>query len=392
MRVSLIFALHTFSALALASGVAHPRSDLVRTVSTQADRALFWYKGHDLSSLVLSEKANTTYCDTAKRNQTRPAEDILGDGGMNTVRLRLWVNPTPGQYDLDYTLRLAQRMHAKGYRIYLDMFFSDNWADPTKQVTPAAWPQDDLNALTQTLRNYVKSTLTSFHAGGVDIDILALGNEIRKGMLWPLGEVNPLLEPESARITNFTNLATLWAAARAGVDDAVKTGVRRPQSLIHIDSGWDKTLQQNWFDAFFGTGKVKLDQVDALGFSNYPFYGTGATTDALLASLNAIVTKWPKPIHVVETDWPVACTGTALSENFPISAQGQSEWVAALVKVMKQVDGGYGAGVHYWEPTWLSNENLGSSCSDNLLFAGDWSGWPNKVVGYSRSSVNMFRN
>lgn len=31
--------------------------------------------------------------DTARDNETRLADDILIDGGMNTVRLRLWVDP-----------------------------------------------------------------------------------------------------------------------------------------------------------------------------------------------------------------------------------------------------------------------------------------------------------
>lgn len=54
----------------------------------------FFYKGHDLSSLQILEDGGASYKDTARGNATRPVEDILGDGGMNTVRLRLWVNPT----------------------------------------------------------------------------------------------------------------------------------------------------------------------------------------------------------------------------------------------------------------------------------------------------------
>ena len=48
----------------------------------------FFYKGHDLSSLKILEESGTVYKDTARNNATRPVEDILGDGGMNTVRLR----------------------------------------------------------------------------------------------------------------------------------------------------------------------------------------------------------------------------------------------------------------------------------------------------------------
>jgi arabinogalactan endo-1,4-beta-galactosidase len=47
-----------------------------------------FYKGHDLSSLKLLEDAGAVYKDTMQHNRTRPVEDILGDGGMNGVRLR----------------------------------------------------------------------------------------------------------------------------------------------------------------------------------------------------------------------------------------------------------------------------------------------------------------
>jgi arabinogalactan endo-1,4-beta-galactosidase len=47
-----------------------------------------FYQGHDLSSLLILEEGGAIYKDTARRNKTRPAEDILIDGGMNTARLR----------------------------------------------------------------------------------------------------------------------------------------------------------------------------------------------------------------------------------------------------------------------------------------------------------------
>ncbi|KAI5199955.1 glycosyl hydrolase 53 [Aureobasidium subglaciale] len=361
-------------------------------VQTQVDP--FFYKGFDLSSLHILELGNVTYKDTARHNATRPAEDILGDGGMNTVRLRIWVNPEPGQYDLAYTLSQAQRFAKKGYRIYLDFHFSDTWADPNKQFTPAAWTTSSVSALGSDLRRYVKSTLIAFQKGGVDLSLVSLGNEIRHGMLWPTGYVEVDTFPTSARIANFTSLASLWSNARKGVDDAVKAGVKKPSIMIHIDDGWNKTLQLNWFEALTGSGKVKAADWDVFGFSFYPFYGTAATLDNLKDTLNAVATKYQKPVHVVETDWPAICDGATAPElsdtSVPISPAGQTEWVRDIVSVVKNVAGGWGKGVNYWEPTWLNNTGLGSACQDAILFSADWSGWPNKIIGYSRSSVDMF--
>ena len=47
-----------------------------------------FYKGHDLSSVQLLNEYGYIYKDMARGNETRPVEDILGDGGMNGVRLR----------------------------------------------------------------------------------------------------------------------------------------------------------------------------------------------------------------------------------------------------------------------------------------------------------------
>ncbi len=165
-------------------------------------------------------------------------------------------------------------------------------------------------------------------------------------MLWPLGRAWPYIESESARIANFTNLATLWAAAREGVNDAVAAGVTKPQVMIHIDDGWDLQLQQNWFGALTGTGLVKRSDWDVFGFSFYPFYGTNATLSNLQNSLNTLAKEYGKPMQVVETDWPNQCSGPdapALSEpSIPVSAAGQTEWVRRIVHVVKSVPGGLG--------------------------------------------------
>lgn len=84
----------------------------------------FFYKGHDLSSLKVLEDGGNIFKDTAKKNNTRTADAILGDGGMNTVRLRIWVNPEYGLYGLEYNLLLAKRFQKAGYRIYLDFHFA----------------------------------------------------------------------------------------------------------------------------------------------------------------------------------------------------------------------------------------------------------------------------
>ena len=65
-------------------------------------------------------------------------------------------------------------------------------------------------------------------------------------------------------------MATLYKAARAGVDDAISAGVPKPQVMIHTNDGRNLTLQQRWFGALVANG-VPLTAWDVFDFSFYPF-------------------------------------------------------------------------------------------------------------------------
>ncbi|KUI68052.1 putative arabinogalactan endo-beta-1,4-galactanase A [Cytospora mali] len=367
----------------------------------------FFYKGHDLSSLGTMEASDNIYIDTSRGNTTRPADDILADGGMNGVRLRLWVDPEGGTNGLDYTLSLAKRVQAGGHRLYLDFHFADSWADPSKQPTPASWPTPDqgLEALASTLRAYVRDTLVSFSRAGVTLDIVSLGNEIRHGMLWPLGYVDVDTQPHAALVRNFSNLAALYSAARAGLDDAFDvhdhashagggggggsggSGSVFPQpplAMIH------NRRRRAWFGALEASG-VGRSAWDVFGFSFYPFYGTSATLAGLRASLGALAGEYGKPVHVVETDYPAVCDGEygPVPESSEPEIPYSAEWVREVARVVREVPGGLGRGGWYWEPAWLNSTSLGSDCNDAILFEAGYSNWP-ETIGYSRPSVDIY--
>jgi arabinogalactan endo-1,4-beta-galactosidase len=70
------------------------------------------------------EDGGSVFKDTARHNKTMPADDILALGGMNSVRMRIWVNPVGGQNGLEYNIDLAKRFQMKGFKIYLDFHFA----------------------------------------------------------------------------------------------------------------------------------------------------------------------------------------------------------------------------------------------------------------------------
>jgi arabinogalactan endo-1,4-beta-galactosidase len=99
-------------------------------------QALTW-KGADWSSNPNEEASGKTYKNAA--GATQALETILNNSGVNIVRQRVWVNPSGGDYDLAYNVKLAMRAHAAGLGILLDLHFNDTWADPGHQVRGPCW-------------------------------------------------------------------------------------------------------------------------------------------------------------------------------------------------------------------------------------------------------------
>ena len=64
--------------------------------------------------------------------------------------------------------------------------------------------------------------------------------------------------------------------------------------MIHIANGWDSSSVNTFFSNIFIAGQLSTADVDIMGFSFYPFYGTSATLNNLKNSLTAINNKYAK--------------------------------------------------------------------------------------------------
>src|SRR5208282_1303281 len=112
--------------------------------------------------------------------------------GCNLFRVRIFVKPNPDYVptfgavqDLDYVRGLAKRIKATGALFLLDIHYSDSWADPGKQFTPAAWKDLDFDATERKVHDYTIEVLKDFQADGTMPDMVQVGNEITAGGPWP---------------------------------------------------------------------------------------------------------------------------------------------------------------------------------------------------------------
>ena len=74
---------------------------------------------------------------------------VLKAAGINAIRLRVWVKPEDpnGWSSKDDVVRMAKRAAEAGMSVMIDFHYSDFFADPSRQNTPAEWAGLDLKGL-----------------------------------------------------------------------------------------------------------------------------------------------------------------------------------------------------------------------------------------------------
>ena len=241
--------------------------------------------GADISWLQSQEDHGVRFSDGGVEGD---AIEILRDNGFNYIRLRLFVNPKSelgysqrdGYCDLEHTLAMAKRVKDAGMYLLLDFHYSDNWADPQKQIMPQAWQTYSYDEVCAEVYNHTKNVLEALAKQGTTPDMIQIGNEVSNGMLWPYGSVRH----------SFSGLCGLLKegvrAARECAPDA--------EIMIHVALGGQAEESERFFDAM---AKYGVDY-DLIGQSYYPEWH--GTLEELEANLNMLVKRYHKPIIVVE--------------------------------------------------------------------------------------------
>jgi arabinogalactan endo-1,4-beta-galactosidase len=82
--------------------------------------------------------------------------------------------------------------------------------------------------------------------------------------------------------------------------------------------------------------------------------------------------KYAKQVMVVETNWPTSCPDPEYAflsdtKSIPFLFAGQVMWIE---DVASELDAARGDELFYWEPAWIDNAGLGSSCEWDLMVDG----------------------
>ena len=309
--------------------------------------------GADLSFTPQELAAGARFTD---RGRPGTPITIMRNNGANYVRMRLWVNPPPGYSNLASDLALARQVRQAGMRIYLDIMYSDFWADPQHEDIPAAWQGQDLTQLAATVQSYTQQVISAFAQQGTPVDLVSIGNEIRNGMLWPVGQVDWTAN------TGWDNLATLLKAGVTGAQAGNPPG-HKLLIMMHFDQGGNNQMSQEFYQNLISRGVP----FDVIGLSYYPFFH--GTISQMKANVDALATQFGKPIVIAETQyaWTLAngneqagdSTGdfvwqpSQISAGYPATPGGQLSFVSDELSILAQVPNGLGMGLFYWSPDWI---------------------------------------
>lgn len=291
--------------------------------------------GGDISMLTKYEQNGAIYKDR-NGNTISNVLPFFGEQGWNAMRVRLFVNPENASssdkeegviQDLPYVKALGKRIKDAGYALVLDLHYSDSWADPGKQTVPAAWPQNDVEALKDSVYNYTKRVMQVMIAAGARPDFIQLGNEITGGMLWPTGQVYPTGgAPAGGSWENF-------AAYQQRASQAVRETSPETKIILHVEMH-----NINQPGAFFGNCESYGIDFDVMGLSYYSAYhGTFANLNSVLNKMEAASSK---PIMIMECGygyaWDLPGTNYDLTATYPYSNEGQKNFTVAMIAALKQ--------------------------------------------------------
>ena len=307
--------------------------------------------GGDLSLLPTYEEHSANYMD----QDGQSIGDMLSwlkEQGWNTIRVRLFVDPSLApdkakgegvRQDLEYVKTFGKRIKDAGMDFMLDFHYSDTWADPAHQATPASWisePNQDTLPIEDIIYLYTKESLEALVAAGATPDFIQTGNEISWGMLWDSGcKVDANGNWNGYKDDNWDH----FSAALKNAGKACREVCPEAKIIIHTEQSANTPLVTDFYQRVADNGV----DYDIIGTSYYPYYHGD------LKQLEKTITQWEstfpdKKIMVVETGCAYHWAVGDNNQGYELSYEGQRRFTADLVAMLNKHDNVNG--LFWWFP------------------------------------------
>ena len=346
-------------------------------------------KGGDMSFTKENELLGKVY---REGNVPKDSFQAVSDHGMNYVRLRLWTSYS-GKEDWTYektrTIEMAKRAVNNGMKVYLDIFYSDTWADRDNQSLPHSWNisptwnNADYSRLWTKVYDYTFDIVNTMKQQGCAPSMVSLGNEENDGILFPYGQISKGHRVQFIELINQANKAV------KDVDQSIKT-------IIHHDFG-DGRVNINEANTFFRNLVSGGANFDIMGLSYYRFWS--GDLNNLYKGLNTLAAiSGDKKILISEASYPWTLDNfqgssanwynndSQLEYGFPASIQGQKDFMVKLMDIVAKAPQNKGIGVFYWPTDAIA---VGTDSDNRMENASFWNARDNNNLLWS---IDAFRS
>lgn len=294
--------------------------------------------------------------------------------GCNTIRVRLWHNPswkksiTGGKMYSDFNdvKKTISRAKVAGMAVNLNLHYSDDWADPQKQDLPEAWKNLTFNVLQDSIYRYTSEVLNSLAKENLIPEMIQVGNENNIGVLHPHGKITG---------NNFENFGKLINSGIKAVRDFSKTAAIKPKIILHVAQ---MQHAEWWVKGITSSGN--LTDFDIIGISHYSKWTEVHSMSGIAAIIQNLKNTYGRKVMIVETAYPWTNQNADTYNNIIDGNVGESGYTVSkseqlryLKDLTQTVISAGGSGVQYWEPAWITSNmkdrwGKGSSWENCALF------------------------
>ena len=326
------------------------------------------WKGIDASFLPEMLYDGVVYRDQEGAEIESPRQ-WMAEQGVDLVRLRVWHNPSPGlRSSWLEVLTEAKRWDSLGVSLMIDYHFSDTWADPAHQETPAAWSSGSFEEVQTSMLCWLACTLKALEANGIEPALIQLGNEIDPGMMLPHGGVSD----------GFGPLAELLESGHGAVEDVFPNC----PVAVHVSN----LEMAPWFFGELAEVGYAPDVAAVSQYSKWHLQEIDAIADAVTDLHDAAGI----PVFIAETAYAWTTDWADWTDNlwwfgdetpgYPFTPEGQGAYFDALQAALDQLEPGVCMGWCYWAPDWVASQgetsSEGSHWENAALFDFDWQALP----------------
>lgn len=247
---------------------------------------------------------------------------------------------------LEMSTAILRQAAARGFRLNVFFFLSDQAAYSGRQKAPPEWASLTVDQLAAALEAYTFETVTHLRNQGLNVEIYDVGNEIDGGIAgYALGERIPFPAGIDVNRDFAWMRANVWSTEATLLKGAIR-GIRRADPaakialhIANLITGDGNSQAVAFFQSMIDNGVDFEIAGLSLPYATVPWTLDRFTTDCWFQRLQELfdsLQTMGKPVLISEANYPNGTAGevAAPMQEFPFSPSGQAAWWREMLRFL----------------------------------------------------------